>query len=319
FETYAKLNPKDSAVYDYIGLCYFGLKDSRKSIESFQKLLESQPTNALVHFRLSAVYEDMKDYANAEKQVQDILDNDNKSVDAWVRLGILYDKENKKELTAKTIDAGLKANPNHPELVLMKGMLAQENESLIEAEADYRKVIDSELAFKNKQQADYNLGTLVQAYFDLATTLDKENKFNEAMDTMKKVIQVQPDNAEAYNYAGYSYADKNQNLDEAQKDVETALKLDPNNAYYLDSLGWVYFHQKNYSQAKDAFEKALKQLPEKKQKDDAVIYDHLAQTDIKLDQNDEAVIQWKKSLELDPNNKDFAAELQKYQPAGSGQ
>jgi tetratricopeptide (TPR) repeat protein len=87
FETYAKLNPNDTAVYDYIGLCYYGLKENDKAVKSFQKLLESQPANALVHFRLSAVYEDMKDYADAEDQVQAIIKNDSKSVDAWVRLG----------------------------------------------------------------------------------------------------------------------------------------------------------------------------------------------------------------------------------------
>lgn len=319
FLTYAKLDPKDSAVYDYIGLCYYGLKDNAKAVESFQKLLESQPTNALVHFRLSAVYEDMKDFADAEDQVKVILANDSKSVDAWVRLGILYDKENKKDLTRKTIADGLKANPDHPELVLMKAMFAQEEDNLTEAEPEYRKVIQSELMFKNKQQVDYNLGTLAQAYFNLATILDKENRFDEAMDTMKKVIQVQPDNAEAFNYIGYSYADKNQNLGDAEKYVETAMKLDPNNSYYLDSLGWVFYRQSRFTEAKDTFDKALKLLPEKKEKDDAVIFDHLAETEIKLGQTDDAVAQWKQAVELDPDNKDFAAKLQKYQPASSDQ
>jgi tetratricopeptide (TPR) repeat protein len=130
---------------------------------------------------------------------------------------------------------------------------------------------------------------------------------------MKKVIQVQPDNAEAYNYLGYSYADKGQNLPDAEKYVLTALKLDPQNAYYLDSLGWVYFRESRYPIAKEQFQKAVSLLPEKKVKDDAVVYDHLAQTEVKLGQTDDAVLQWKKAAELDPDNKDFAAELQKYQ------
>jgi tetratricopeptide (TPR) repeat protein len=288
-------------------------------VASFQTLLESQPTNALVHFRLSAVYEDMKDFENAEDQMKAILANDNKSVDAWVRLGILYDKEDKKDLTQKTIADGLKANPDHPELVLMKAMFAQEQGDLTEAEPDYRKVIQSELVFKNKQQADYNLGTLSQAYFNLATILDKESKFDDAMDNMKKVIQVQPDNAEAFNYIGYSYADKGKNLGDAEKYVETALKLDPDNSYYLDSLGWVFYREGRFDQAKDSFDKAIKLLPEKKEKDDAVIFDHLAETDLKTNHPDDAVAQWKLAVQLDPDNKDFAAKLQKYETPSSGQ
>jgi tetratricopeptide (TPR) repeat protein len=53
------------------------------------------------------------------------------------------------------------------------------------------------------------------------------------------------------NYIGFSYADKNQNLGDAEKYVETALKLDPNNAYYLDSLGWVFYRQNRFAEAKE--------------------------------------------------------------------
>jgi tetratricopeptide (TPR) repeat protein len=160
---------------------------------------------------------------------------------------------------------------------------------------------------------------LVQAYFDLGVVLDKSGKFNDAMDCLKKVIQIQPDNAEAYNYLGYSYADKGISLPEAEKDVLSALKLDPQNAYYLDSLGWVYYQQKRFTDAKTQFEKSIELLPEKKQKDDATVYDHLAQTEIQLGQKDDAVAQWKKAAELDPANKDIAAHLQKNQSATSAQ
>ncbi len=311
FENYAKLNPKDSSVYDYIGLCYFGLKQYPQSIGAFLKLLEAQPTNALVRFRLSAVYEQMNDYTKAEEQVKAIVDNDDKSVDGWVRLAVLYDKEKKDDLTEKTVTESLKANPGHPELILMQGMLYQEKNRLPEAEVNYRKVVAAELAFKAKQHSDYNLGSLTQAYFNLAVILDKQNRFDEAMETMKKVIQVQPDNADAYNYIGYSYADKGQRLDEAQKYVETAVKLDSENSYYLDSLGWVYYRQGKTTEAKEQFTKALKFLRPEKHKDDAVIYDHLAEVYLKLEQKPEALSQWEKAAELDPDNKSYIDKLQK--------
>jgi len=127
---------------------------------------------------------------------------------------------------------------------------------------------------------------------------------------MKKVIELRPDNGEAFNYIGYSYADKGIHLDEAQKYMETALKLEPENAYYWDSMGWVFYQKGQYSQAREYLEKALKFL-KTRQKDDAVIYDHLAQTLVKLGQKDEAVTQWKKAIGLDPSNKDYPDKIAK--------
>jgi tetratricopeptide (TPR) repeat protein len=259
----------------------------------------------------------MRDFEHAEEQVKAILANDDKSVDAWVRLAVLYDKEKKDDLTEKTVTDSLKANPGHPELILMQGMLFQEKGRYLEAAANYRKVIDAEQTFKAKKNADYNVGTVVQAHFNLATVLDKQGQFDPAMETMKKVIEIQPENADAYNYVGYSYADRGQRLDEAQKYVELAVKLDPENSYYLDSLGWVYFRQGKYPLAKEQFVKALKFLQEKKRKDDAVIYDHLGETLLKLGERTEALGQWRKAVELDPDNKDYAAKLRKNSKEGT--
>ncbi|HTC21598.1 MAG TPA: tetratricopeptide repeat protein, partial [bacterium] len=166
------------------------------------------------------------------------------------------------------------------------------------------------IGYKNKQAPEYNLGTLSQAYFNLGVLRDKEGNFEEAINMMKKVIEVQPDNADAFNYIGYSYADKGIRLDDAKKYVEGALKLDPDNSYYLDSLGWVYYQKGLYQDAQAQFEKAIKLL-KSAQKDDSVIFDHLAQVLMKLGQKDDAVAQWKKALQLDPDNKDYSQKIQK--------
>jgi tetratricopeptide (TPR) repeat protein len=189
-------------------------------------------------------------------------------------------------------------------------MLAQEKEDAKAAEGDYRKVIDIELGYKAKPAADYSIGTLCQAYFNLGVLMDKQGRFSEAIEQMKKVIQNQPNNADAYNYIGYSYADKNINLEEAQKDVEAALKIDPDNSYYLDSLGWVFYRRGKYREAREQLEKSLKLL-KSEQKDDAVIYDHLAEVLLKMGQPAVAVDQWEKAVKLDPDNKDYPDKIKK--------
>ncbi|HEY5039898.1 MAG TPA: tetratricopeptide repeat protein, partial [bacterium] len=206
--------------------------------------------------------------------------------------------------------------PDHPDLILLQAMRYHEKDDFKQAEASYRKVIEIEMRLKNKQAAEYNVGSLSQAYFNLGALLDKQGRFNEAIDQMKKVIELQPQNADAYNYIGYSYADKGIQLDDAKKYMDSALKLDPDNSYYLDSLGWVYYRKGKYQDAKEQFDKALKFL-KTEVKDDAVIYDHLGEVLLRLGQKQEAVVQWQKALKLDPDNKTYLDKIQKEKPSDS--
>ena len=64
-----------------------------------------------------------------------------------------------------------------------------------------------------------------------------------------RVILIDPKNAEAYNYAGYMFAEKGIRLDEAERLIQKALELEPENGYYIDSLGWAYYQQGRYTDA----------------------------------------------------------------------
>jgi Tfp pilus assembly protein PilF len=92
--------------------------------------------------------------------------------------------------------------------------------------------------------------------------------------------------------------------------VETALKADPQNAYYLDSLGWVFYQKGQYKDAQTQLEKAIKDL-KTSTKDDAVVYDHLAEVLSKMGKKDEAQAQWEKASQMDPENKKYLEKIQK--------
>jgi tetratricopeptide (TPR) repeat protein len=89
--------------------------------------------------------------------------------------------------------------------------------------------------------------------------------------TMRLVIENDPANSSAYNYLGYLFAERGENLDEAEKLIKKALELKPNDGFYLDSLGWVYYQMGKPKKAQPFFEKALKVEPK-----EGVIMEHLA-------------------------------------------
>src|SRR5258708_12141482 len=86
-------------------------------------------------------------------------------------------------------------------------------------------------------------------HFTLGAALDffffKEKTAYE----MKKAIELNPANAQALNYLGYSYAEKGTNLGEAEKLIKRALDIEPEDGFYVDSLGWVYYQKGDYNRA----------------------------------------------------------------------
>jgi tetratricopeptide (TPR) repeat protein len=103
--------------------------------------------------------------------------------------------------------------------------------------------------------------------------LEKAEKFDECVKTLKLVISKEPDHAAAHNYLGYMYAERGINLEEAEFHVKKALEIKPDDGYYLDSLGWVYFQQGNYKKALEYLLRANEIVP-----NESVVLEHLADT-----------------------------------------
>lgn len=106
--------------------------------------------------------------------------------------------------------------------------------------------------------------------YEQALLQERTGSHDQAMSTMSKVLTLKPDHAEALNFIGYSWADKNINLDKAYEYILRAVELEPENGYIRDSLGWVLFRLGQLDEARKQLHKALELEP-----NDPHIYDHL--------------------------------------------
>jgi Flp pilus assembly protein TadD len=100
---------------------------------------------------------------------------------------------------------------------------------------------------------------------------------------MKRAIELNPSNAPALNYLGYTYAEMGTRLDEAETLVQRAITIEPQDGFYIDSLGWVYYQKGNYKKAAEELERAVDLAG-----DDPTITEHLADAYQKLGQIKEA-------------------------------
>ena len=131
----------------------------------------------------------------------------------------------------------------------------------------------------------------VYLYFLRGTIDDKQGKKDEAETWLRKVLDIDPTNAQTLNYLAYMFAERGVKLPEALTMVKRAVELDPQNYAYLDSLGWVYFKMGEYALAEDQLQKAVD-----RNATDPTVHDHLGQTLEKEGKLKPAVAQWERAL-----------------------
>jgi len=102
------------------------------------------------------------------------------------------------------------------------------------------------------------------AYDQLAVVYRKTKRFDEARPLYAKAIQLQPRNAVLYNNYALFFMDMNQ-PEQARQTWEYALKLDPDCHFALRNLTWYHFLRKEWGQAAVYLNRYLKQNPNDKQ------------------------------------------------------
>ncbi len=90
-----------------------------------------------------------------------------------------------------------------------------------------------------------------------AAALERLAQFDDAAELFQRLVETEPDDANAANYLGYMWADRNMNLDEALELIARAVALDPENSAYLDSLGWVHYRLGDYGEAERWLRRAV--------------------------------------------------------------
>lgn len=130
---------------------------------------------------------------------------------------------------------------------------------------------------------------------------EREKKYDLAEKSFRQLLAIDPKSDPTYastlNYLGYMLADRGVRLEEAQHLIEEAVKLDPNNYAFLDSLGWVYYRLNRLPEAEHELSRSVKLFSK-----DPTIHDHLGDVYFKQGKIQQAIVQWKSSLQEMKNN-----------------
>ena len=296
FEAVLAANPGNPDVTYAVGLLAFQLRDFPVAEQNLKKLLGSgyRDPNA-VRYLLGQIAEEQKHWQQAIDWYKQIQTGD-QAFAARLRTANALARQGK-------IDEGRaflqRIEPEGP----------GDRVQLIVAEAQL-------LRDANRTRDAYDLlgGALKsepeqpELLYDYALTAEKMKRFDVLESNLRKLMQVKPDHAHAYNALGYSFAERNLRLPEARKLVEKAVELAPEDYYILDSMGWVQYREGDLKGAAATLRRAYDGRP------DAEIGAHLGEVLWQLGRRDEAQRVWQEAQKAAPENETLLKTLKKFRP-----
>ena len=245
-----KARPTELKIRDYLAFLYEESKDTKKAIETYTFNVQLEPSYFEGHLHLGLLFYRLKQYPEAITHLNQAITINPKQPEAHIVLGLTYLQKDQFDDAARALEEGISQNPKSADL-----------------------------------------------YFNLGTVYDKLNRFDDVVRVMETAIKLDPHHADALNYLGYSYAERGVKIDQALSLTKQAVALKPSNGYYVDSLAWALFKSGLLTESLTEMKRAVALAG-----DDPVLYEHLGDIYATQRNLSDARESWLRALELDPSN-----------------
>lgn len=226
------------------------------------------------------------DFTAAAEVYKALADNPDMAPGVRVRLAEVKARMGEREEGWKEISALLKEYPDAAPIHRSAAQLAFENDDFRRAAKEYTWLLE-------KLPLDATVKARAELLFARGAAYERGHDDAKAEADLKRVLELDPANAQVLNYLGYMWVDRGEHLDEAMELLKKAHLLAPDDGPITDSLGWAYFRTGELDLAVKYLELAVEQDPES-----AEIADHLGDAYAKAGRGDEAKKFWRLALEL---------------------
>ncbi len=292
---FASENRYGSLAHYIMALYYDGSGQLDRAVKEYKEAIRIEKDNSLIHLNFAVTLLKKNKIRESREELQLSAQFDPESVEPHLLLVLLNLLQGEISSAAREYEIALKnasrINPKNIEIYKSLGEFYLARKDALKAKDIYKFLC--ELA-PNDPQAHFLLGV---AYGEL-----KEYVLCEK--AIRKSLELKPDYAQALNHLGYTLVENNRNLREAERLIKKAIKLEPNNGAYLDSLGWLYYKRGRLKDSQKLLERAIEVFP------DPVIFDHLGDLFLKAGNKQQAVINWKESLKLDPGQETVRKKIE---------
>ena len=288
--------PDNADVLYALGLLALDSKDYPAAETYLKKTLTLEPRDRnLVLLYLAQANEEQKRYPAAREWLVQVARGDH-YFNAQSRIANTFARDGKLDEGRAHLQAVVTVNnQQRVQMVLAEAQLLRDADRHKDAYDVLEKSLDK-------------LPNHPDLLYESAMTAEKLERVDILEANLKKVIQIKPDHAHAYNALGYSLADRNERLTEARELIEKALKIAPDDAFIIDSMGWVLYRLGDLVRAHELLRKAYDARP------DAEIAAHLGEVLWKMNRRAEAERVWSEAIARAPDNETLKSTIKRFKP-----
>lgn len=271
-EKITKENPLRFETFELLGELYEKRGDKDQALGAYRHSLQLDATEPRNHMRVAEMQAELKHFDDAVE-------------------------------TARSARARFPENPDA--LFLLASCLSRAKKHT-EAMAVYA---EAQSEFESSNEETLN----AQFYYQYGAAAEQAGVIEKSVEMMKKAIELDPSSkiaAEAQNFLGYMWVERNENLDEAGDLIRKALESQPDNGAFLDSLGWFHFKKGDYDKALTQLLRAEEQISKPLKAEDAEILVHVGDTYQQLGKPGQALQYWQKALALDTTNTKISDKIE---------
>jgi len=293
FEKLLEFDPRNIDALYAAGILSQGLAFLDQAKTYFETLLEHYPQEDRSRLYLGQILSEQGEYDDALDLLREIVSAD-LYFDVQIRVGfVLADAGRIEEALEHLADVTPKSQDEQVRIYLAREQVLRDSGQPEQAlELLSAALID----IPDHPDLLYARG-LVTAIMDRVAEHERD---------MRRLIEIDPENAHAYNALGYTLADKTDRLAEALELIEKALTLLPGDPFILDSLGWVHYRRGDLDLALEYLRLAMDQRP------DAEIAAHLGEVLWQLGDKDQAIAAWQDGKQADPDNPVLKDTMRKF-------
>lgn len=330
-EDYLKRYPKANDVRLNYARLLVTEKRQADARAQFEMLVAEAPKNPDLALTVALLALQSSDFDVAEKHLKGALAAGHKEPDAiWLSLGQIAEERKQYDEALKWyggITSGeryMNAQARYAGVLVKQGKMDEARKylqtitpsndaqriQLVQAEANLlREAQAYKAAYDLLGKSLEGAPDSVDLLYDQAMLAEKLDRLDVLERNLKRVVELQPDHAHAYNALGYTLADRNQRLPEARKLIEKALELAPQDAYIIDSLGWVLYRMGQRAEALIALRRAFAL------RQDAEVGAHLGEVLWVDGKRDEAQKIWSDLLKGNPANETLQGTVKRFAPS----
>ena len=209
-----KINPDDFELDFLMGMAYFQLNKFEEARSLFEKVLQSETSNAInAYFYRAECLNVLGKFSEAIADYSYLLQTDPSDVGAYIgRAKCLHELKKYSKANAD-YDAAIKLGGDEASVLTLKGQCLQEMNRHEEAYEHFKKAIE--------RDPDWT-----EALFSLGDEYRRRKRYNEAINCYERCLSILPDNAVAIASLGYMYMKLHKNT-KAMELIDKAIALDP--------------------------------------------------------------------------------------------